>query len=88
MPLSPTATELRLAISSEAEALFFRFWCGGLYAVACRRRLLGEASSDSFSEGLERCRGDDSPQVGQALNRIRRLIWLNRRTPIRGHGAA
>jgi hypothetical protein len=40
------------------------------------------------SEGLERCRGDGRSQVGQALICTRRLIRLNRRTLIRGHGAA
>ena len=40
------------------------------------------------SEGLEGCCGDDRWQVGQALIRARRLIRLNRRTVIGGHGAA
>ena len=79
--------ELRLAISSEAEALISDFG-GDAYAEACRRA--SEARSrDSPSEGLERCRGDDRPQVGQAFIRARRLIRLNlRRTLIRSHGAA
>jgi hypothetical protein len=77
--------ELRLAISSEAEALFSDFG-GEAYAEACRRA--SEGKQRFPSEGLERCRGDDRPQVGQALIRARRLIRLNRRTLIRGRGAA
>jgi hypothetical protein len=44
--LSRTTHELRLAISSEAEALFFDFG-GEAYAEACRRA--SEASSDSLA---------------------------------------
>ena len=69
--------ELRLAISSEAEALISDFG-GEAYVEACRRA--SEASSDFPSEGLERCCGDGRSQVGQALIRARRLIRLNRRT--------
>ena len=71
--------ELRLAISSEAEALFSDFG-GEAYAEACRRAR--EASSDFPGAGLERRRGDDRSLVGQALIRARRLIRLNRRTLI------
>jgi hypothetical protein len=74
--------ELRLAISSEAEALISDFG-GEAHAEACRR-----ASEASSSEGLELCRGDDRRQFGQALIRARRLIRLNRRTATCGHGAA
>jgi hypothetical protein len=71
--------ELRLAIPSEAEALFSGF--GDMaYAEACRRD--SEASSDSLAKGLERCRGNDRSQVGNALIPARRFIRLNKR--IRG----
>jgi hypothetical protein len=52
--------ELRLAISSEAEALIFDLG-GGAYAEACRRAR--EASNDSL--GLERCCGDDRCRSGR-----------------------
>jgi hypothetical protein len=68
--------ELRLAISSEVDALISDFG-DQAYAEACRRA--EEASNDS----LARDRGDDRPQLGQALIRARRLIRLNRRTLIR-----
>jgi hypothetical protein len=60
--------ELRLAISSEAEAVLSDFGARPTLKL--------------------RCRGDDRSQVGNALIRTRRLIRLNRRTLIRGHGAA
>ena len=78
---------LRLAISSEAEALFSDFG-GDAYAEACRRSR--DASSYSL-EGLERCRGDDRSPVKQAVISARRLILLKRRTlirPRRGLGEA
>ena len=77
--------ELRLAISSETEALISDFG-GEAYAEAGRRA--SEASSDFPGAGLERRRGDDRSLVGQALIRARRLIRLNRRTLIRRHAAA
>ena len=77
--------ELRLAISSEAEALISDFG-GDAYAEACRRA--GEASLMILLAGLERCRGDDRSQVGNALIPARRFIRLKQADPDPRHGAA
>ena len=69
--------ELRLAISSEAEALISNFG-GEAHAEACRRA--AEASSDSLRERLELCRRDDRPQIGSTLICARRPVICNVKT--------
>jgi hypothetical protein len=85
MVLSPTATWAAVRDFGQSGSAFSYFG-GEAYAEACRRA--SEASSGLASAGLEHGRGDDRSLVGQALIGARRLIRLNRRTLIRGHGAA
>ena len=75
--------ELRLAISPKRKRSF------PILAVMLTLKLAGalEASSDSLARDWSVVGGDDRSQVGQALIRARRLIRLNRRPLIRGHGA-
>ena len=61
---------LRLAISSEAEALFSDFG-GEAYAEACRRA--SEASSDSLASGLTAKIGNKRFRFGG--NREPQLMW-------------
>ena len=76
--------ELQLAISSEAEALISDFG-GEAHAEACRRA--SEASSDSLARDWSFV-ARRSPAGRAGAHPCSTLIRLNRRTLIRGDGAA